>query len=584
MIRQENEIHIGSLTRITLVLSLGVLCFLFFFFIQPYHLLYEEQMQLFLFSSDYFLSYLTKPGWLACYAGDFLTQFYYIKGGGATIISLVLGLELFLLSSIFSRIGKRENGLYAVIPVLIQWFLYLDPDYRLSSSIAFLFALCFFLFYTCIKKQHVAGMVAVLSAPVLYTMIGGHFLTFILLVIVFDIVCRRFSSFPYWLLLIGEGIACPLLLREYYLLTIRQAFFYPADKIISLLPTLLLICLLIGYILSLQKRSFRYHQKEVGVLSVLILALILNVFINTDRNREKLLALDSETYFGHWESVSDKAESYQMQDPVVTYFTNLAWMKQGVLPEKLMSAYQPFTNGMFIPVGPQSTPLEILFSGEVYFQLGDMNMAQHATMLAMIFSPQHRSSRLIKRLTEINLIIGDTAAVDKYLRILDKTLFYADYATGIRQIMKENDENLWLTEKRSYIAAHDTLRMAADAVASLTMLIESNPQNKAALDYLLCYHLLNKNIAGFLSAYDTWYKESEYDLPRLYGEGLLIGLAQQKASAKVLESYKIPNELTTDFLSYTKRYQEAEGDGTELQDQYGKSYWFYYHYAQMKKE
>lgn len=584
MIRQGNEIQIGSLTRMTFVLSLGVLCFLFFYFMQPYHLLYEEQMQLFLFSSDYFLSYLSKPGGLACYAGDFLTQFYCIKGAGAVIITLTLGVELLLLLCIFTRIGKRENGLYAVIPVLIEWHLHLSLNYRLSSSVAFIFALGLFLLYTLINKQNVAGVFSLVITPVLYILIGGHFLTFAILVIIFDITRRRLSSFPYWLLLIGGCILCPLLLREHYLLTIEQAFFYPTDRISYFLPTLSLIFLLIGYIISLQKRSFRYQYNEVTILFIIALGLTIYVFIHTDQNKEKLLTLDSETYFNNWEKVSTKAESFQMQNPAATYFTNLAWMKQGLLADKLLSTYQPFTNGMFIPVGPRSTPLEILFSGEVYFQLGDMNMAQHATMLAMIFSPQHRSSRLIKRLTEINLIIGDTAAVDKYLRILDKTLFYSDYATGIRKIMQEGDENPWLAERRASIATYDTLRMASNVEASLTMLIKSNPQNKAALDYLLCYHLLDKNISGFISVYDKWYKNSEYDLPKLYAEGLLIALAQQKASPKVLESYKIPNELTTDFLAYTKRYQEAGGDGTELQDQYAKSYWFYYHYAQMKEQ
>lgn len=574
----------GRLTRMGLVLSLGIFCFLFFFIVQPYHLLYEEQMQLFLFSSDYFLSYFTKPGWLACYTGDFLTQFYYFKGGGAIILSLVLGLELFLLLSVFTRMGKRENGLYAVSPILVDWVLHLDPNYRLSSSIAFIFALCVFLFYTLIKKRHAAGIFSLLLTPVLYTIIGGHFLTFILLVIVFDISNKRITSFPYWLLLIGEWIACPLLLREFYLLTIQQAFCFPFDKIRTFFPVLVLICLLTGYILSLRKRSFRYQQKEIALLSILVLCLIITIFFKIDREREQFLALDFEAYSGNWEVVSAKAESYQMQNPVATYFTNLAWLKQGVLPDKLLSAYQPFTNGMFIPVGPQSTPLEILFSGEIHFQLGDMNMAQHATMLAMIFSPQHRSSRLVKRLTEINLIIGDTAAVEKYLRMLDKTLFYTDYATEIRRIMKAGDKHPWLAEKRSFIATYDTLRLASDAVASLTMLVASNPQNKAALDYLLCYHLLDKNIPAFLSVYDKWYKESAYDLPRLYSEGLLIGLAQQKVSPQVLESYKIPKDVTVDFLTYTKRYQEAGGDGTELQKQYAKSYWFYYHYAQMKEE
>ncbi|MDD4514126.1 DUF6057 family protein [Massilibacteroides sp.] len=583
MVGNQDEIRIGGLFELALILILGVSCLLFFLYVIPYHLLYEEQMQLFLFSSDYFLSYFSKPGWLACYIGDFLTQFYYIKGGGAIVISGVLGVVLLMLFLVFSRVGKRDSWLYIVLPVLALWFLHTETNYRLSSTIAFFLALFFFLLYSLIQKQHKAGITGLLLSIFLYSFIGSHFLTFIFLVVIFDLSKRRYSSFPYWLFLVVIGICCPLFCREYYLLTVRQAFLYPMNTLYGFLPSLFLVGLFMIYILSSDNKSFRYQQKESGILLLFTVAFMAGIFLNINQTREKLLSLDIETYSENWEKVSRKAESYQMKNPVATYFTNIAWMKQGILPDKLLSCYQPFSEGMFIPVGPHSNPLEITFSGEIYYQLGDMNMAQHSTMLAMTFSPQSRSARLIKRLAEINLVIGDTAAVNKYLRILDKTLFYTSYASNMRTIMEEGEQNPWLMQKRSLIATYDTLRTAADATASLTMLIESNPSNKAALDYLLCYHLLNKNIPSFMEAFDKWYKEKEYPLPKFYSEALLIGLAQKKVSAKTLESYHIPNELTATFMTYTKRYQEAEGNGVGLQKDYGDTYWFYYHYAQKKK-
>ena len=48
----------------------AIACFVFFQFFYPYHLFYQEQNQLFLSSWDYLTTYLDKPGWLACLAGD----------------------------------------------------------------------------------------------------------------------------------------------------------------------------------------------------------------------------------------------------------------------------------------------------------------------------------------------------------------------------------------------------------------------------------------------------------------------------------------------------------------------------------
>ena len=68
----------------------AIACFVFFQFFYPYHLFYQEQNQLFLSSWDYLTTYLDKPGWLACRAGDFLTQFYYFRYAGPIILTLCI--------------------------------------------------------------------------------------------------------------------------------------------------------------------------------------------------------------------------------------------------------------------------------------------------------------------------------------------------------------------------------------------------------------------------------------------------------------------------------------------------------------
>ena len=42
-----------------------------------------------------------------------------------------------------------------------------------------------------------------------------------------------------------------------------------------------------------------------------------------------------------------------------------------------------------------------------------MTMAEHASLLSMIFSPQNKSVRMVQRLAEINLINGDNEAARK---------------------------------------------------------------------------------------------------------------------------------------------------------------------------
>ena len=78
------------------VVSLLVLggIFALFFILYPNHLYVREQNMMFLLDNEYIRHYFTKPGWFACLAGDFVTQFLYYVGGGATVITILLALLL----------------------------------------------------------------------------------------------------------------------------------------------------------------------------------------------------------------------------------------------------------------------------------------------------------------------------------------------------------------------------------------------------------------------------------------------------------------------------------------------------------
>ena len=146
-------------------------------------------------------------------------------------------------------------------------------------------------------------------------------------------------------------------------------------------------------------------------------------------------------------------------------------------------------------------------------------MSQHSAMLGMIFSPNNRSSRLIKRLAEINLINGEKEAARKYLRMLEPTLFHRSWALKRIALLEadtlQTASNKWLSERRGLLVNRDILRKGDNYPVSLELLVESNPANKMALDYLLCYHLLNKNMAEFVQLFDRYAKGRMSIMPRI---------------------------------------------------------------------
>ena len=300
-----------------------------------------------------------------------------------------------------------------------------------------------------------------------------------------------------------------------------------------------------------------------------------------DLGREYLLALDSEMYFGRSEKVRKLLVEGEYRSPFTAYYYNLLNAQQDRLPDRLMDGYQPASQGLFLPVAPHSTYLTIYAANEVWFALGDMTMAEHAAILGMIFSPHHTGARAVKRLAEINLVNGDEAAAMKYLRLLQKTMCYRDWAE--RRIPGKQTAEVcqWLKRKRLLLPATDTLRSSADIPLSLRHLLRNNPDNTLACDYLLCFDLLNKDIGAFAGDYREF--AAKKFPSRLYAEGLLIYLAGKKASLDEVEKWNIPPQVLDEFSEYTRLYEANDGNGAPLQAKYGKTYWFYFHYATMKK-
>jgi hypothetical protein len=58
----------------------------------------------------------------------------------------------------------------------------------------------------------------------------------------------------------------------------------------------------------------------------------------------------------------------------------------------------------------------------------------------------------------------------------------------------------------------------------------------------------------------------------------------KQTDAETLRHYRISPGVWKDFVNYTQRYEQSQGDGRLLQYTYGQSYWFYYHFAKFQNK
>ena len=275
---------------------------------------------------------------------------------------------------------------------------------------------------------------------------------------------------------------------------------------------------------------------------------------------EQDFAVDNEYRFGNYGKVIQMVEASRGWTDQMLFFYNLAQAQRGELPDHLLN-FTPNNLGTFYQIGPQTPRLIINNMNELYWALGDMTFTERAAMMTNVFSSDNRNVRMIKRLAECNLVSGDTVAADKYLRILGKTLVYRHWAANAKK-------NPLYAEKAKFVNHHDTITTSDNAHFLMMQLLDANPENTIALDYILCSNLLLKDIANFKRDYDRYCIDTNRPrLKRLYQEALCIWLAGSNAPQEDWQRYIQRQDVLQQFIAYNNQRGNPQFKGT---------YWYYF--------
>lgn len=284
-----------------------------------------------------------------------------------------------------------------------------------------------------------------------------------------------------------------------------------------------------------------------------------------DFEYEKLIGMDVEASRENWDKVLDISKSNLLYNEAC-YLHNLAAAMKGQLGDRLLSHPQNGANGLFLMVN-EVTPFSNGAAGEVWYHLGNMTLADQSAMVSMQFSPKHTGARYIRRLAMINLISGEYAAAEKYLKILSKSLMYHKWACGMMPGHQDTETSEYLESRRADLVRTDIVSSSNDYRQLLRGLLDANPGNRMAKEYLLCYDLLTCDIESFMEDYTPGEDNSN-----LYQEAALVWLNIKygdNPDADVNpESYGIKEETVRRLMSFY-RYPEK----------YKNTYWYYYTYA-----
>ena len=277
-------------------------------------------------------------------------------------------------------------------------------------------------------------------------------------------------------------------------------------------------------------------------------------------NYDRVIGLDVETSREHWDKVL-KLSKKDLYMEEASYCYNLAHAVKGDLGQMLFSHSQNHHLTLLFPVSNEKAVFSNTLAGEAWFQLGDMTVAEQSAITSLQASPKHTGARYLVRLARVNLISGEDGAAQKYLNLLAKTLFYGKWARSMMPGLQDDATRARLAAAHANLARTDIVHQSIKPRSILNGLLEVNPDNQVAREYLLCYDLLCYDLEHFEADY------LRYPRPgRLYHEAMLIWLSQNdRMTPSEVSSYGI------DFSTVDRMNRFGRNP-----DGYKNTYWYYY--------
>ena len=504
-----------------LTLAFGVAVFLFWRFRYPFALTYQEQLQLFMFDGDYFCGRMTEPGGLARYVAEFLVQFY----NNVTIGALIIAVLLMLVQRLTWRLMRSESH-YALsfIPSIMLWYAMGDESVLLTYVVALLMTLAVALAWTKWSvrwAQWVKWLVTLLLIPVLYWFVGPLVLLAAVLMtpwaIAFESViyslalilfCAHFLPFPMMRVVLGIS---------YYRFPVT-------------LPYLLMAIPVVIWLLANFGRLLPKAKQGVNVAEVMLVLIVLVglVDLGYDKKKYELIEYDYLVRVKDWNAILAKAEKQTPDLPMSVSANNLALAMTGQLGDRAFEFYQRGTQGLFPKFERNFASSQL--TGEIYFHLGMVNTAQRLAFESMEAIPNYnKSTRVVKRLAETNIINGQYKIAEKYLRMLEKTIFYRPWAQRMMAILGNekaiNEQPIYGT-LRQYKLQEDLLFSDGEVDHICGQLFMHNQQNVMAAQYLLMMPLLDRDIERFIAYVKVVQNRIQYN-PRSCQEAIAFAFMRQ---------------------------------------------------------
>lgn len=559
-------------------------------------LCFQEQYQMFLFDTGYFLERIVLPGGLADYISEFLVQFYYMPVlGGAIIALLLMGIQA-AVWGLMKQYGARHDFpgyLLSFLPSIALWCAMGDQNVLLSFVVALFGALVIGWIHNRFHNRLVKVVFELVSTALVYWFLGPVVFLYAALMIGDTLKNAKqkgnvFSGIGYsvcilvltiaWILLTTQTLQYPL----YRIFAGLNYYRYPGA--ISPLPFVVMVWAVVipflGMIPCRQKSLQKLQQSKVVIVLSYVLVIVASWFgikASFDEMTYELIDYDFLVRTEQWDKIIEKAEKKPATTPLSVSCVNLALSQKGMLADRLFEFYQNGGEGLFPTftrdmISPVST-------AEIFFRLGMVNDAERYMFEAQEAIPNYRkSARLTRRIIECEIINGNYKVAAKLLRRLQKTLYYGNWANQTMALLGNekaiNRHPIYGKLRKYREKKQDFLFSDREMDQMLGLLFLNDNHNRMAYEYLMCYELLQRDMEKFMQYYPLGRFVGYDHIPRTFQE-ILIGNWMKTHSDPRTIPYSVDAQNVNNTLNFIQLYMQNPKDPQLGQQPYVSNAWHY---------
>jgi hypothetical protein len=560
-----------------------------FYFPGEYILIASRDLKLFITTPAYLISFLDHPGGFLEYAGNFLNQFLRFRLAGSLVLSGVVTLGYFAVNRLIRRIaGKNDLFILAIIiPVLLTGMHHFYP-HQIYQTLGFILAV----FIPAIVPEKKTGrwIFLAVAVPVMYLVCGGFIWFFMAVILALELAGRKRVD-PLTILLVT---LYPVLM---VLLGARFAFLSPLKELIispfpagpqygpALMPFLFVICVLLLEFMAWvsTRRGFMRSGWSFLAETVLCLSGIFLVMHATyNRKNAEFFTIEKHAVAGDWEGLLNYVSRHPSMNLFGSFYTNLALVHQGRLCSGMLDYPQPFgRRGLCFGWEAKG---EILRRGSDFFwTIGFVNEAHHWAFESFVIDGF--TQRNLQMLIRTELVRGNYRVAEKYINVLDHTLFDRRLAYRYRKFLNHReaiDDNpvMGPASRIHHGIDIDFFAEGMDLEKNLKLLLENGPSNRPAFDYLMALFMLEKRVGDIAAFLPRYLGQSGGRIPRLLEESLLVyrvthgepGIAGIGISPNTILRFE-------DYTRIMRQYQGQEELPRMLYPSYGNTFWFYLNFS-----